>query len=93
MTDHKPMPVQGYTIQSQPNIDLSNEGKVLEERVLRYIERVVAHAKANPVPDGHLDERARYAAVGRTNIQDGFMWTIRAIFNPQRAKLPEDSQT
>jgi hypothetical protein len=29
-------------------------------------------------------------ALARTNIQQGAMWAIRSIFQPQRIKLPED---
>lgn len=90
MADHQPMPVKGYTAQSQANVDLSNEGKELEERVLRWIERVRLHASMTGVPDGNIDDRQRCAALAKTNVQDGFMWAVRAIFNPQRIKLPED---
>lgn len=83
MTDHQPLPVKGYTSQSEANTALANEGKELEERVLRWIEKVLANVPDEP-------ERKRYAALGKTNVQDGFMWTIRAIFNPQRIALPED---
>lgn len=42
MTDHKPLPVQGYTTQSQESIDLVNEGKALEELALRYVDRAMS---------------------------------------------------
>lgn len=84
MTDHQPLPVKGYTPQSDAKTRLADEGKELEERVLRYIEKVQA-----TVPQG---ETARYLALGKTNAQNAFMWTIRAIFNPQRIALPEDHQ-
>ncbi len=81
MTDHQPVPVKGYTAQSQANIDLANEGKQLEERVLRYLDNTLLSAQG-------VDPRS--VALGRTHIQTGFMWAIRSIFNPQRIKLPED---
>jgi len=80
MTDHKPLPVSGYKPQSQETIDLVNEGKALEERVLRYIE------KLRNIPGNEL----RFSALGLTNIQQGFMWTFRSVFKPDRTKLPED---
>lgn len=83
MTDHTPMPVSGYTAQSQSNIDLANEGKELEERYLRWLDKLVA-----PTPDGA--EGNRYVALAKTNIQQGAMWAIRAIFKPQRIKLDGD---
>jgi hypothetical protein len=89
MTTHAPMPVAGYTAQSQANIDLANEGKQLEERMLRYIERVEKYAETDP-DTVKIGERKRLAAVGRTQMQLGWMMVIRAIFNPQRIKLPED---
>ncbi len=81
MTDHKPIPVQGYKTQSQETIDLVNEGKELEERVMRYLERLEK-------PD--VDQR--WLAIGRTNIQQGFMAAFRGVFKPGRARLPEDGE-
>jgi hypothetical protein len=79
---HAALPVAGYApTQSGADVALANEGKELEERVLRYIERVQNKAKSGD---------ARFAAIGRTQIELGFMAVIRAIFNPQRIKLPED---
>jgi len=81
MSDHAPLPVSGYKPQSQETIDLVNEGKILEERVLRYLEKVAAFPDIEP----------RFLAIGKTNIQQGFMWAFRSIFKPNRSKLPEDS--
>lgn len=86
MTDHKGLPVEGYAkTQSQENIDLVNEGKQLEERVLRYIEKVDAAGANGALFDG------RFLATGKTDIQKGFMSVFRSIFQPQRISLPEDS--
>jgi hypothetical protein len=82
MTDHKPLPVHGYTAQNQAIIDVVNLGKELEERVLRYLEVIGTFSVT--------DQRA--LALGKTHIQTGFMWAFRSAFNPQRAKLPEDPQ-
>lgn len=82
MTDHKPLPVAGYTPQSRSNVDLVNEGKQLEERVLRYIEKVESH-----IPAG---EQRRFLVTGKTDIQKGWMMVYRAVFNPSRVVLPED---
>jgi hypothetical protein len=89
MTDHKPMPVHGYTSQSQERIDIVNEGKALEERVLRYIEKV--NAFNTDASGATSSEGARASALGRSYIQTGWMWVFRSIFQPQRAKLPEDA--
>jgi hypothetical protein len=79
MTDHKPLPVHGYTEQSQERVDLVNEGKQLEEQVLRYIEKVGAF-----LGDASTGEQRRWLAIGKTNIQTGWMAAFRSIFNPQR---------
>ena len=77
MKTHKPIPVKGYTDQPQERIDLVNEGKQLEERVLRYIEKVRHLA-------GDNSDSGRFAAAGKTQIQFGFMGVFRAVFKPQR---------
>lgn len=81
----KGLPVKGYTAQPAGNVDLVNEGKELEERVLRYLEKLVRHIEAAP------SGSESYVAIGRTQIQTGFMWAFRGVFNPQRVALPEDS--
>ena len=93
MPDHKPLPVHGYTEQSQERIDLVNEGKELEERVLRYIEKVGRHIEPRDtfIAVGGTEPQ-RWLAIGRTNIQQGWMSVFRSIFNPQRTTLPEDAQ-
>ena len=91
MTDHKPLPVHGYTEQSQERVDLVNAGKELEERVLRYLDGLEAMAAAIPAADGKArGEALRCAATGRTQIQSGFMWAFRSVFGPQRTKLQGD---
>ena len=55
--------------------------------------RLIVVGKRDPRLQGYSDEiaqRKRFAAVGRTQMQLGWMMVIRAIFNPQRIKLPED---
>lgn len=80
MTNHNPMPVSGYTTQSQTNVDLANEGKELEERYLRWLDKLATHP----------DTDKRCVALAQTNMQTAAMWAVRAIFKPQRIKLPED---
>lgn len=87
MEERTPLPVAGYTPQSQTNIDLANEGKALEERYLRWLDKL---AKVeDPQGKGMCDPR--FLALARTNIQQGAMWAIRSIFQPQRIALPEDA--
>lgn len=79
--EHKPLPVAGYVPQSDDKIALANEGKELEGRYLRWLE------KLEKLPD--TDKR--FIAIGKTNIQQGAMWASRSIFQPTRIKLPEDN--
>jgi hypothetical protein len=89
--NHKPLPVHGYTAQTQESVALVNEGKQLEERVLRYLDKIQVMAGAIPEGSGVVrGEVLRALATGRTRIQEGFMWTFRGVFNPQRIPLPED---
>lgn len=71
------LPVAGYKqTQSQAKIDIVNEGKILEEKVLRYIDKLDA--------DKAIDVDKRFLAVGKTDIQKGFMSVFRSVFPPQR---------
>lgn len=79
MADHKGLPVEGYAkTQSQENVDLVNEGKRLEETVLRYIDKIDQAGGNGAIFDG------RWLATGKTDIQKGFMSVFRSIFQPQR---------
>lgn len=81
----KGLPVAGYApTQSQQNIDLVNEGKLLEERVLRYIDKLDQAGGNGATFDG------RWLATGKTDIQKGFMSVFRSVFQPQRIELPGD---
>lgn len=81
MADH--VPLKGYPEQSPETVALANEGKEMEERVIRYLEKV-----ADAVPPGA--GRDRSLALAKTHANTSFMWATRAIFDPQRIKLPED---
>lgn len=82
--EHPALPVAGYApTQSGADIALVNEGKELEERVLRYSEKI-----GTTISSG---EQERFLAIGRTQIQLGFMALVRAVFHPDRIRLPEDS--
>ena len=86
MTSHTPLPVKGYVAQSDQAISLVNENKEIEERLLRRIESLQQLGQDG---DGREVDR-RWLAIAKTHIEEGFMALNRAIFQPQRAKLPED---
>ena len=81
MTANTPLPVKGYTAQSDVNVALANEGKELEERYLRWLDKL----RANPACD------QRFVSKAFTDVQQGAMFAIRSIFQLQRIKLPEDA--
>ena len=81
MTTHAPMPVAGYTAQSQTNVDLANEGKILEEQYLRWLDKLASHP----------DTDKRNVAMAKSDMENAAMRAIRSIFKPQRIKLPGDA--
>ena len=88
--------VKGYTPLSDAQKDLANEGKELEERYMRWLDKVADQTKNIPGDEiiGAVDVVRRYdqraLALARTHIQTGAMWAIRSIFQPSRISLPED---
>lgn len=83
MTKHEGLPVAGYKPQPEEKVDLVNENKELEERVMRQLD-----ALAGLTSTVGIDPR--WLAIGRTQIEQGFMAVNRAVFKPGRVKLPED---
>lgn len=81
MMGNKGLPVSGYTEQSDARVALVNANKQAEERVLRLLDRLAAEPGIDP----------RWFAIGRTQIEQGFMAINRAVFRPERIKLPEDA--
>ena len=79
---HQGLPVAGYKPQSDEKVALVNENKELEERILRQMDRLAA------LPAGTVEPR--WFSIGRTAIENGFMALNRSIFQPGRARLPED---
>ena len=70
--DNQHKHIKGYRDLSQSEIDMMNEGKALAEQVGVWIEKLQA--------DTSLDQRS--IALGKTNLQQGFMWSIRGIAQP-----------
>lgn len=74
MSDLKPLPVSGYTTQSEQNVALVNQNKRLEEMILRQMDIIGEMPGTDP----------RWFSVGRRHIEQGFMEVNRSIFKPQR---------
>lgn len=67
--------IKGYRDLSQDEIDLMNEGKALAEQVGAWIDKLQSGR-----PEGNPDPR--WLAIGRTQLQQGFMAAIRSIAKP-----------
>ena len=80
MTDHKPLPVAGYTAQIDENVQMVNMNKRDEEKLLRSLDLYAM----NPEVD------RRWLAIAKTHFEQGFMALNRSIFKPQRISLPDD---
>ncbi len=72
MMDNQHKQIKGYRDLSQDEIDLMNEGKALAMQCGAFIEKLQAAQG--------LDQRA--VALGKTNLQQGFMWAIRGVAQP-----------
>lgn len=64
--------ITGYRDLSQDEIDLINKGKMLAMECGVYIAEVMSHENTDK----------RCVALGKTNMQQGFMWAIRSIAKP-----------
>ncbi len=70
--DNQHQKIQGYRDLSQEEIDLMNEGKALARQCGEFIAKLEAIE--------YTDKRN--VALGKTNLQQGFMWAIRAVAQP-----------
>ena len=82
MTDHKALPVKGYTDQNADKVRLVNVNKDVEERLLRIIDDMYDKGDAD----------LRWLSVARTHFEEGFMALNRAVFQPERVSLSEDDE-
>lgn len=85
---HSGLPVAGYTTQPADRVDLVNQNKEIEERVMRQIDRLAGKSPSGTLDSSEFDQRM--VALARTKAQEAFMWLNRAVFQPQRIALPED---
>lgn len=77
MPDHKPMPIKGYTAQSESALAKVNLMKAKEEELLRLLGQM----------KDDLDIDQRWLAIGRTGIEQAFMAINRSVFKPNRIEL------
>jgi hypothetical protein len=69
------LPVAGYRPQTDSAVARVNFNKAAEEQVLLILDTLA----------GDDDVDKRWLAIGRTQIEQGFMAVNRAIFKPARA--------
>jgi hypothetical protein len=80
---HNGLPVAGYRPQSKEAVGLVNYNKEIEERCLRIFDYLKNAGTS-------IDQR--WLAIARTHLEQAFMAANRAIFQPERVSLPEDTQ-
>jgi len=90
MSEHKGLPVAGYVSQTDDKVNLVNQNKELEERVLRQIDAMRRDNTAHEANGQKPPYDARMMALAVTNIQEAFMWLNRSVFQPVRIALPDD---
>jgi hypothetical protein len=73
----EPLPVKGYTPQSDYNVALVNNNKLVEELVQRQIDLHLYNRDSSDIDQ-------RMVALARTKAQEAFMWLNRAVFQPER---------
>lgn len=64
--------IKGYRDLSQEEIDMMNDGKELAELCGAFIKKLEAVESTDK----------RSVALGKTNLQQGFMWAIRSVARP-----------
>lgn len=75
MVDNQHRRIKGYRDLSQGEIDLMNEAKILAERVGDFC------AKLSTSTVMAVDSRR--LAIGKTDLQKGFMAVVRSIAKPE----------
>ncbi len=65
-------PITGYRVLSETEIAMMNEGKALAVQVGEFIDKLIA--------DPNMDKR--WLFIGKTQLQQGFMATLRGIAKP-----------
>lgn len=81
MDDHKGLPVAGYQKQSQVAVDLVNQNKHVEEKILRTLDGL----RNGQTPSGEsIEVDPRWLSIAMTKLEEGFMALNRSIFRPSR---------
>lgn len=70
--DNQHRQIKGYRELSQEEVDLMNEVKALAEQCGNMIDALASHT----------DSDGRSVSLAKTNLQQGFMWAVRAVAKP-----------
>ena len=79
------LPVAGYKPQSLEAVAMVNKNKQLEETLLRVCDSMRTKHRDEYSP---FDQR--WVSIAVTHFEQGFMALNRAVFQPERIKLPGD---
>jgi len=84
--DNQHKKIKGYRDLSQAEIDTMNAIKEKAEEV-GYLIKALAEMRSqtgiSDLGDSGKQESARCLALAKTNLQQGFMWFVRAVALPQ----------
>jgi len=74
--------IKGYRDLRQEEIDLMNEIKEMASKVEELIEKMGHMNYGESKIDPELCPNARWLAIGRTDLQTGFMALVRSVAKP-----------
>jgi hypothetical protein len=77
--DNQHKKIKGYRDLTQDEIDLMNEAKQLAEVVESFIDKLTATHQGT----GNHAIDMRWVAIGKTDLQTGFMALVRSIAKPE----------
>ena len=84
--DNQHKKITGYRDLSQAEIDLMNKIKAKAKELKVLIDEAdttLFELKDPAINQDGLDDVQRYLELARTNLQQGFMWFVRAVARPQ----------
>jgi len=79
MVDNQHQKIKGYRDLSEEEIALMNEAKELSIKVGEFVDKVQSKVSGD---DLSITIDPRWLAIGRTDLQTGFMALIRSIARP-----------
>lgn len=87
--DNQHQKIRGYRDLTQDEIDLMNEAKAVERQAIDLQLKIMRHLaeQENASPEERQRQQDafahRWAQIGKTDIETGFMALVRAVAQPQ----------